>query len=646
MNRIRRGTALIVVLVVVVILALAAYGFLFVMRSENEASRFELDADQARAAAMSGAESVLAWVELPRATRLAARTEGTSGASGGDTRRAPFQAMDLETDVAQQRGVASELDAEPTWSFSVLAARGEQQASRDPLATVSLGATGAPTIRFGIDDEAAKLDVRLLAQWEEQKPGHARWVLEELWELAPDDVAAILRAIGLDAAPASGASRSGQPPEPTASAPVDTGPSFSLPTDDASSANDPPDPSVDGVAPAVIVADQSKSPSTAVDPSTLSRRLQAEIGAERWWGGDWDRNGRVETWEASRFAAAAAGMRRSDTSADPNAMGQMTNGTTPWGTGPDVAVGVTNERDSLLIESPADALSPRDQPLRNWLTCYAAERNERFDGRARVWLNEPDAERLAGALREEWPDEWVRFVLAYRRFGPSENVDESTVVPATDPSVAAWQPKPGDELSVEIADPLDLIDARVTIPANELSDEAVVMASPFPAEGVELPRVARALFDETCVDQSPVRSARISLGTAPALVLEAIPGWDSETVQRIIEARERSVGDPQSRQSVGWIWSEGLVDLTTMKAVHSYLTLEGDVASGQVVGFRDDQSPVYRFTAVFDGSRGGAVLLEPQTWHSWGRGFTAQELRGQATESPLNQNSSLSGTAP
>ena len=129
-------------------------------------------------------------------------------------------------------------------------------------------------------------------------------------------------------------------------------------------------------------------------------------------------------------------------------------------------------------------------------------------------------------------------------------------------------------------------------------------------------------------------------------MLEAIPGWDSETVQRIIEARERSVGDPQSRQSVGWIWSEGLVDLTTMKAVHSYLTLEGDVASGQVVGFRDDQSPVYRFTAVFDGSRGGAVLLEPQTWHSWGRGFTAQELRGQATESPLNQNSSLSGTAP
>ena len=79
-----------------------------------------------------------------------------------------------------------------------------------------------------------------------------------------------------------------------------------------------------------------------------------------------------------------------------------------------------------------------------------------------------------------------------------------------------------------------------------------------------------------------------------------------------------------------------------MKAVHSYLTIEGDVATGQVVGFRDDLSPVYRLTTLFDATRQPARLINLSTWHTWGRGFTARELRGETSPS----DPSLLGNVP
>jgi len=188
---------------------------------------------------------------------------------------------------------------------------------------------------------------------------------------------------------------------------------------------------------------------------------------------------------------------------------------------------------------------------------------------------------------------------------------------------------------VPIVDPLDLIDARVTIPAEANGGTALTVNSPFASDATDLSQIAAALLDDVTVVDQPVLPARISLSEAPVEVLAAIPGWDAQTVERVIEARSRPATDPTARRSVGWIWSEGIVDLTTMKRVHSYLTVGGDVMTAQVIGFRDDHTPFHRVTVVFDASVLPARTRAMQTWHSWGRGFSTLELRGEASATSL-----------
>lgn len=602
MNRLRRGAALIVVMVVVVLLALAAYGFLFVMRTEYQNSSFERDIDQSRAAAMSGAESVLAWMQLSSSERRAA----TASDSNAGSRAAPFQAIALETDLAQQQGIAVDLESEPAWSFSVVSFVARSNESE--LNRTALGQTSEErAISFGVDDESMKLDVRLLVRLEQERPGHARWVLEELWALDSSDVESILSALQIVSAPSLNDS--------------------TLPASDG-------DRSTSGLAsdwefgqesssePEAVIAPDSRKVVEASTPERLSQRLQASVGAERWWGGDWDRNGSFDSWEVGRWNVAprAATIGEKSESVELPIAAELQTGT----------------------ELQSESADPATGPLRHWLTTFSADRNERFDGRPRLWLNEPDANRLAEQLRQEWPEEWVLFVLAYRRFGPTAETNGQTAVQATDPSVALWSPGATDRLTHEITDPLELVDARVSIPGEELDGETVVVSSPFESTGPDLSQVARVLLDDCSVTEAKVLEGRISLSTAPPLVLATLPGWDLETVERVIEARDRESSNPESRDSIGWIWSEGVVDLTTMKAVHSYLTLEGDVTSGQVVGFLDDLSPVYRMTGYFDGTRFPAAIVEPRTWHAWGRGFTVGQLRGQSLDSHL----STFGTAP
>ena len=73
--------------------------------------------------------------------------------------------------------------------------------------------------------------------------------------------------------------------------------------------------------------------------------------------------------------------------------------------------------------SPASAVGREDDlPWCRLLTVYSAERNTTLDGKPRINLNQPDLKKLHAQLTEALERPWADFVVAYRQFGPSDEV--------------------------------------------------------------------------------------------------------------------------------------------------------------------------------------------------------------------------------
>lgn len=636
----RRGTALIVALVVVVVLALAAYGFLHVMQGEYRAARFEMDHEQARAAALSGAEAVAVWLERPLEERLG--DEGGSGMLGES--QEPFQAIALEATSDSETEGAGVADGETAneWSFSVLAAIAAEDESSGSQAAIpmspsarGLGAedtTEETAFRFGLENESAKINLRMLSVWESEEPGHARRVLEEIFELEASSVEAMLGALGIESFSAAeepeidgnGESASGfearndeMLDRDDALAGSDVSADNDVGSRDAGSTTGT---GTDGDSRSSETGNRSQDRASLInrDPE-LETKVVTAMGESRWWGGDLDRNFRVESFEQALLAAES------------DAIGDTLGIGTGSATGSAASSVMRNAVSPGLSGSSALREGAVQRVLRNFFTFDSAERRARPDGGKPVDLNASDAAVLESQLTEIWDEEQVAFVLAYRAFGPSETTIEGDAVSGG----ARWVPPAGLELKQEIENPLDLVDVVVQVPAKANGGIDLWLPSPFRSDPAGRAEVARALLEEVDVTDETLVLGRISVNEAPAKVLHSVPGLDSETVERILEARSRPSSDPAARRSVGWIWSEGLVDLTTMRRVHRHLTAGGDVSSCQIVGFRDDVSPVYRLSATFDGTTRPARMVRTATWHAWGRGFTAAQLRGQ-TPSPAS----------
>lgn len=168
----RRGVVLIVVLVLVMMLALAGFGFLAAMSTEYEAARLNGSMLQAKQT-MASAESTLTWFgglserertvmggwhqnpALFRGHPVDALREPGTGNSGVTTSAIRL----MEQPVAPGMG-------DDRWRFSV----------------VSLEVTPeqAGVLRFGLQNESAKLNPASLLRWEQASPGQGRLSLMQL----------------------------------------------------------------------------------------------------------------------------------------------------------------------------------------------------------------------------------------------------------------------------------------------------------------------------------------------------------------------------------------------------------------------------------------------------------------------------------
>jgi type II secretory pathway component PulK len=304
--------------------------------------------------------------------------------------------------------------------------------------------------------------------------------------------------------------------------------------------------------------------------------------------------------------------------------------------------------------SPALQTSRR-VPWSRFLTVYSTERNESFDGRPRIFLNDSSLSSLHQRLLTALGPAWANFIIAYRQYGPSETSDRGEYPGqfAVDLSVP---PK------FKIESPLDLVGSTVKVPSSSSRSSSSgsspssstspssppsprPLASPLETGAPGNPNDLLRLCDETTVDPQPIIRGRVNINGAPREVLSGVPGLDAAVIARIVSAKSTGQSDSRQRHAV-WLLTEGFVDQPTMKRLLPSVTTGGDVMAAQIVAFYDQQSPWARVVAVFDGTRKPARRVYYKNLRNVGRGFSLGQLASAVDDRPFGPPSSVVPAPP
>ena len=177
--------ALLVVVVLVMLIALGAYRFSFYMESQYRLTRLHEEQVHARLAAISGMELAAAIVEMSPAQRMSV--------GGLVDNAAIFRDIAVDATVT-----ATESNRDPNaWRFCLVSPRTADDAINSPLSSSQIAGTPLLPIRFGLENESAKIHIPTLIAWDRMKPGHARATLLGLPGVSEAMVDAWLREFGV-----------------------------------------------------------------------------------------------------------------------------------------------------------------------------------------------------------------------------------------------------------------------------------------------------------------------------------------------------------------------------------------------------------------------------------------------------------------
>ena len=577
----RNGMALLVVVVLVMLIALGAYRFSFYMESQYRMTRLHEEQVHARLAAISGLELAAAMVEMPATQRMSL---------GGLLDNASvFRDIAVDATIT-----SSSANRDPNaWRFCLISPQAMDGPVSNPLSSSQSSGTPSLPIRFGLENESAKLPIPTLIAWDQRMPGHARTTLMGLPGVSDTMVDAWLREFGVSGRVDKGGSQ-----------------------------------------------DQLGS---------LDELRQA------WFGGDLNQNYQLDPLE---LRLASQLMNRNK------------------GTQPQPLMGSTNPVGGF-------------KPLQRYVTWVSGHRNATRDGQPRIYLNDPDLQSLHRQLSLVWSADWANFVIAMRQFGPSNGASNAPIpstpkaTDATSPTTSTsksqspispsppitpitpstpstpstpnqassattaiatvelaqdWTPDFGKTATFSFQSPLDLIGAVVDFPAvstsnpsnsptNQTSPAKRTLRNPFSGDLSEVRNYLGRMLDDVTVELSPISEGRIDVTEAPVEVLAGIPGLDLLLAQRIVQHRSGSTkpsGTTQEQDTIAWLVD--VVDLAKLKELEPYLTCRSDVYSVQAIGYRDNQSAVYRTTATIDSRRNPTQFRNQKVWHPWDRGFSIEQL--------------------
>jgi DNA uptake protein ComE-like DNA-binding protein len=225
-----------------------------------------------------------------------------------------------------------------------------------------------------------------------------------------------------------------------------------------------------------------------------------------------------------------------------------------------------NEDDGDEREPPDDAdgrLQPGLLPL---LTVYSREPNTDRSGNRRFNLNTP------GAALTETNDLPSAFVAFVSELGTSKSV---------------------------VMDPAELLDATVTLSGPDGQERAVPTGIGKDSLGMVLDRFTGSAEAELV--------GRINVNTAPASVLQLVPGIDNALAESILSARRNLPAE--RRSSVAWIHVENLVEAEKFREIAPFLTVRSLQFRFHVVGYGARSGRFRVLEAVIDAASQPARLV-------------------------------------
>ncbi|TVS15569.1 MAG: general secretion pathway protein GspK [Planctomycetaceae bacterium] len=519
LNR-RRGLVLILVLIVVAALSLAAYAFASLMVVQSESAHLTGRRIQARMLASSGVESLRVFLLQDPAMQ---------SASGG-----------LYDNPAMFQGVTvmGEADPDELGKFTVLVPAMDQ-------------AGGLAGIRYGLEDESARLNLNALLLIDQQ----ARELQEatgELAELVAEDAEDLLA-------------------DSPARSLLMALPGMTVEIADA----------------ILDWLDDDDSPREFGAEAEYYSSLAPPYGPK---------NGPLETVEELLLVR---------------------------GVTPQLLFGSDVNRNGMIDpDEMALAAQLGDFPPRGWsayLTLYSKEQNVNGFGQPRIDLNMDDLQQLYEELSLIFPEEWVKFIVAYRQSGPYQGEDEGDDDYSGDLDLS----QRGSNTFTQV---LDLIGARVEV-TFQGAEEPVVLRSPFLDDLVSMNLYLSELVDNVTVVPDTVIPGRISLSQAPPEILLGIPGMTEEMVEQILSQRTPDPGldDPGQRHET-WLLTSGIVTLDEMRALMPFVCGGGDVYRTQVIGYFEDGRASARVEVVLDATQLPPRVLLWRDISHLGRGYPLEML--------------------
>ncbi|WP_235908589.1 type II secretion system minor pseudopilin [Roseiconus nitratireducens] len=298
------------------------------------------------------------------------------------------------------------------------------------------------------------------------------------------------------------------------------------------------------------------------------------------------------------------------------------------------------QRFSVTVDTPG-ALG-----LAAYLTVHGREANKRRDGSFRINVNADDLEVLYEDLNAALEDEtFASFICAYRIAGaPAASLNALASGGEEEPNQGqqqgggnggnndsardggVWTSDLLEELDLsggggtDLNQVLDLIDATVTIGQG---DNAVRYSSPFSL--LTAPSYLPLIMDALSTSDEPTMPGRINLNECPAEMLYGIPLLDAEQVELILEARASSEDDA-NRNFETWPLVEGIVTLDQMRSLLPLLTGGGDVYRAQVVGYFESSGLAHRQEVIIDATTVNPKIVMYRDLSHLGRSFDLSVL--------------------
>jgi len=283
------------------------------------------------------------------------------------------------------------------------------------------------------------------------------------------------------------------------------------------------------------------------------------------------------------------------------------------------------EQDPAEMSGVDNSDGSMDRGWAAYLTLYSLEANRRTDGEAKIDVNQDDLETLYDELVEVLDEQWATFIVALRRYGPSDSTEAG-------------------ETEYTLTTILDLIGAKVQVQQEQqgsgegagqgqTAGESKILESPFTDTPGVMSTYLPTLMDNLTANPAELLPARININQASSAVLAGIPGMTSEILDQIITQRQP---DPATAESYcrneTWILCDGIVTLDQMKALMPFVTAGGNVFRAQVVGYFDQQGPSARIEVVLDASTSPARVVFWRDISHLGRGYSQETLGIEAPD--------------